>query len=84
MADLLAAMLVEDGRDAEALDALDGARRLISGAWYERMMRDLHLVDACIALRRRDHVRCHSSLECALPDSAEECFASLAFSFIRA
>ena len=24
---------------------------LISGAWYDTMMRDLHLVDACIALK---------------------------------
>ena len=78
---LLAAMLVEDGREAEAIATLEAAHSLISGAWYDTMMRDLHLVDACIALRRRDLVRCHSSLESALPASDRERFASLAFSF---
>jgi len=54
---------------------------LISGTWYDRMMRDLHLVDACIALRRGDLARCHSSLAAALPAADVERFASLAFSF---
>jgi LuxR family transcriptional regulator, maltose regulon positive regulatory protein len=78
---LLAAMLVEDGRLDEALEALVLARGLISGAWYDRMMRDLHLVDACIALKRNDRARCHSSLASALPTEEVERFASLAFSF---
>jgi LuxR family maltose regulon positive regulatory protein len=78
---LLAAMLVEDGRDAEALDCLDAARSLISGAWYDRMMCDLYLVDACIALKRRDLARCHSSLGSAFCVPSGEFFASLVFIF---
>jgi LuxR family maltose regulon positive regulatory protein len=78
---LLAAMLVADGRCDEAAVCLDAAKALIAGTWFHSMSRDACLVEASIAMRRKDSARCRAALDSALRASRGERLASLMFMF---
>ena len=76
---LLAASLVADGRCDAAEECARAGRARLAGAWFERAVRDLDLVEACIVLRRQDLEQCHASFGRVLADWRGERFASLLF-----